>query len=142
MQFNLYTNKGKVSQCLNNEDSLREKEKPVPEECLHSVWHCSDAHALRSTLRADTRINRILAERESMLEVIAPCSCDSGLHTHSLLPRVNSWRPLFAEKLSSGLKLTVFSPVSRKKVSHPSLFRKRLLHPEPLGSHNGRQCWF
>ena len=35
VQFNLYTNKGKASQCLNNEDSPREKAKSVPEDRLH-----------------------------------------------------------------------------------------------------------
>ena len=58
---------------------------------------------------------------------------------HSLLPRVSSRRPLFTEKLSSRLKLTVFPPVSGKNVSCPSLFRSCLPDPKLFRKLQGRE---
>lgn len=85
MQFNLYTNTGAASQCLNNEDSGGEKESLSPRgafifsPALRQPAPPWDAHL------ADTRINGILAGRESMFSVIAPCSCDSVVLPPSLL---------------------------------------------------------
>lgn len=101
VQFNLYTNTGAASQCLNNEDLGGKKERLSPRGAF--IF----SPALRwppppwDACSADTRINGILAGRKSMFSVIVLCSCDSVVLPPSSGLRVDSWRPLFAEQLSS-----------------------------------------
>lgn len=91
MQFNLYTNTGAASQSLNNEDSGGEKESLSP----RGVFIFSRARRRPAPPRdahlPDTRINGILAGRESMFSVIAPCSGDSVVLLSSLPPSLPHW---------------------------------------------------
>lgn len=113
--------------------TLSEKKKSVPEDSLHFL-----SCAIPTRTRWDSLSGLTLVLIEFGLE---ESRCSRWLHcaavtqfsfTHSLLPHVNSWRPLFTEKLSSGLKLTIFPPVPSMNVSYPSLFSICLRYPKPF----------
>lgn len=80
VQFNLYTNKGKVSQCLNNEESFREKEVCPWGYSSFSFLNCSNAFTLWDSLTVLTHVLIVFWLEECRCsKVIAKCSCDSVL---------------------------------------------------------------
>lgn len=80
VQFNLYTNKGKRSQCRNNEASPQEKDKCVPEDGLHFLPTLFQHARLRCAL-GDMCVNRIWAGR---VDVLGDCSVHLWLSSPAL----------------------------------------------------------